>query len=53
MNLERPWVRALVVLALGLAAISGLSVVLDTLSLPKWVVSLGVLAAFVATAAWL
>ncbi|HUF50867.1 MAG TPA: hypothetical protein VMN60_08550 [Longimicrobiales bacterium] len=50
MNPERPWVRALVVFALGLAAISGLSAVLEALSMPRWVISLAVLGAFVATA---
>lgn len=48
MNLDRGWARVLFVLALGLAAISGLSVVLEALAMPRWVVTFAVLAAFVA-----
>ena len=48
MNFDRAWARMLFVLAMGLAAISGLSVVLQAIGLPPWVVTLVVLAAFVA-----
>lgn len=47
MNLQRASTRVLLVIALGLAAISGLSVVLEALALPPWFVQLAVLASFV------
>lgn len=49
MDLQRGWTRALLVIALGLAAISGLSVVLEALALPYWFVRPTVLSVFVGT----
>ena len=49
MRLERAWVRALLVFALGLAAISGLSVVLEVLGMSRSFIQFMVLAAFLGT----
>lgn len=49
MNLDRPASRALLVLALGLAASRGLSVVLEAFDLPPALIRLAVLLAFLST----
>lgn len=49
MSLRRAWIRVLLVFALGLAAISGFSVVLEGLGFPSWFVRLAVLAVLFGT----
>ena len=49
MNFESGSARALLVLALGLAAISGISVVFEALGIPSWFVRLAVLTSFAET----